>query len=250
MPDATEEPADHARTVAAGGPARHPRRTRARSRCSRCEPRSRWGVLTVGKDEHGRDRNIGLPLATTAACALLRFAAAARDRSRSSGASGPEDTKRAGRLSLLRSHVTRLQPCQEEGRTAFARCRGRQPIVPRGCKGPSRANSSASFPRQASHDRGRARFDRGSPAAGDRSASLQDDRGKHAAGQSALRPWEGPRTEGSLAAFLLSLLYTYVLTDGGAVMGRQMAIMSAVIAGLLVFFGGYARSMTLRGTLR
>jgi hypothetical protein len=54
----------------------------------------------------------------------------------------------------------------------------------------------------------------------------------------------------SLAAFLLSLLYTYVLTDGGAVMGRQMAIMSAVIAGLLVFFGGYARLMTVRGTLR
>jgi hypothetical protein len=54
----------------------------------------------------------------------------------------------------------------------------------------------------------------------------------------------------SLAAFLLSLLYTYVLTDGGAVMGRQMAIMSAVIAGLLVFFGGYARWMTVRGTLR
>jgi hypothetical protein len=54
----------------------------------------------------------------------------------------------------------------------------------------------------------------------------------------------------SLAAFLLSLLYTYVLTDGGAVMGRPMAIMSAVIAGLLAFFGWYARSMTLRGTLR
>jgi hypothetical protein len=54
----------------------------------------------------------------------------------------------------------------------------------------------------------------------------------------------------SLAAFLINLLYTYVLTDGGAVMGRPMAIMSAVIAGLLIFFGGYTRSMTLRGTLR
>jgi hypothetical protein len=54
----------------------------------------------------------------------------------------------------------------------------------------------------------------------------------------------------SLAAFLLSLLYTYVVTDGGAVMGRQMAITSAVIAALLVFFGGYARWMTARGTLR
>ena len=54
----------------------------------------------------------------------------------------------------------------------------------------------------------------------------------------------------SLAAFLVSLLYTYVLTNGGAVMGQQMAITSAVIAGLLVFFSGYSRFMTLRGVLR
>ncbi len=55
---------------------------------------------------------------------------------------------------------------------------------------------------------------------------------------------------GSLAAFLVSLFYTYVLTNGGAVMGQQMAITSAVIAGLLVFFSGYCRYMTLRGVLR
>jgi hypothetical protein len=54
----------------------------------------------------------------------------------------------------------------------------------------------------------------------------------------------------SLAAFVVSLLYTYVLTNGGAVMGRQMAITSAVIAGLLVFFSGYARSAALQGVLR
>ncbi len=54
----------------------------------------------------------------------------------------------------------------------------------------------------------------------------------------------------SLAAFVISLVYTYVLTDGGAVMGRQMAITSAVIAALLVFFSGYARFMTVRGVLR
>ena len=54
----------------------------------------------------------------------------------------------------------------------------------------------------------------------------------------------------SLAAFLISLLYTYVLTNGGAVMGQEMAIASAVIAGLLVFFSGYARTMTQRGVLR
>ena len=54
----------------------------------------------------------------------------------------------------------------------------------------------------------------------------------------------------SLAAFLVSLFYTYVLTNGGAVMGQQMAITSAVIAGLLVLFVGYSRSMAVRGVLR
>jgi hypothetical protein len=54
----------------------------------------------------------------------------------------------------------------------------------------------------------------------------------------------------SLVAFLISLLYTYVLTNGGAVMGRQMAITSAVIAVLLVLFAWYARSMAARGVLR
>jgi len=54
----------------------------------------------------------------------------------------------------------------------------------------------------------------------------------------------------SLAAFLVSLIYTYVLTNGGAVMGQQMAIASAVIAGLLVFFCWYTRFMAVRGVLR
>jgi hypothetical protein len=54
----------------------------------------------------------------------------------------------------------------------------------------------------------------------------------------------------SLAAFLISLLYTYVLTGGGAVMGQQMAIVSAVIAGLLVFFSWYAWLMSGRGLFR
>jgi hypothetical protein len=54
----------------------------------------------------------------------------------------------------------------------------------------------------------------------------------------------------SLAAFLISLLYTYVLTDGGAVMGQQMAITSAVILGLLVLFSWYSRFMAVRGVLR
>lgn len=54
----------------------------------------------------------------------------------------------------------------------------------------------------------------------------------------------------SLAAFLVSLFYTYVLTNGGVVMGQEMAITSAVIAGLLVFFSGYSRFMAVRGVLR
>lgn len=54
----------------------------------------------------------------------------------------------------------------------------------------------------------------------------------------------------SLAAFLVSLLYTYVLTDGGAVMGGNMAIVSAVIAVLLLFFTWYSHAMSKRGVLR
>lgn len=54
----------------------------------------------------------------------------------------------------------------------------------------------------------------------------------------------------SLGAFLVSLLYHYVLTSGGAMMGTQMAITSAAIAGLLVLFSAYARFMTQRSVLR
>jgi len=54
----------------------------------------------------------------------------------------------------------------------------------------------------------------------------------------------------SLAAFLVSLIYTYVLTNGGAIMGQQMAITSAVIAALLVFFSWYSRFMAVRGVIR
>lgn len=56
----------------------------------------------------------------------------------------------------------------------------------------------------------------------------------------------------SLAAFLISLLYTYVLTNGGAVMGGSMAmaIASAVITAELVFLTWYSRAMTTRGVLR
>jgi hypothetical protein len=54
----------------------------------------------------------------------------------------------------------------------------------------------------------------------------------------------------SLGAFLLSLVYTYLLTDGGEAMGGQMAMASAVITVLLLFFIFYSRSMASRGVLR
>ena len=54
----------------------------------------------------------------------------------------------------------------------------------------------------------------------------------------------------SLAAFLINLIYTYVLTDGGAIMGQQMAITSAVIVTLLLFFIWYSHAMGKRRVLR
>jgi len=53
----------------------------------------------------------------------------------------------------------------------------------------------------------------------------------------------------SLAAFLLSLVHTYILTGSGPIMGQQMAITSAVIAVLLAFFAFYARQMARAGRL-
>lgn len=54
----------------------------------------------------------------------------------------------------------------------------------------------------------------------------------------------------SLTAFLLSILYHYVLTDGGTLMGRQMVITDIVIATLLVGFIWYSARMAVRGVLR
>jgi hypothetical protein len=54
----------------------------------------------------------------------------------------------------------------------------------------------------------------------------------------------------SLAAFLISLIYTYVLTDGGEIMGGKMAITSVVITVLLLFFMWYSWLMTKRSVLR
>jgi hypothetical protein len=54
----------------------------------------------------------------------------------------------------------------------------------------------------------------------------------------------------SLAAFLVSLVYTYVLTNGGEILGARMAITSAVITALLLFFLWYSWTMKKRGVLR
>lgn len=54
----------------------------------------------------------------------------------------------------------------------------------------------------------------------------------------------------SLVAFVISLLHTYVLTDGGKVMGSQMAIASGVIFVVLALLTFYAWRMGKRGVLR
>ena len=64
------------------------------------------------------------------------------------------------------------------------------------------------------------------------------------------RKWAAPVFALSLAAFLVSLLHTYVLTHGGAVMGQQMTITSAVIAVLLLLFSIYAYWASKRLVLR
>lgn len=53
----------------------------------------------------------------------------------------------------------------------------------------------------------------------------------------------------SLAAFLISVFYTYVLSDGGSIMGPSMAITNIVITAVLLFLIWYARAMTKRGVL-
>ena len=46
----------------------------------------------------------------------------------------------------------------------------------------------------------------------------------------------GVKTDAPWHLWLVGLIYTYLLTDGGAIMGRSMAITSAVITALLLFF--------------
>jgi hypothetical protein len=63
------------------------------------------------------------------------------------------------------------------------------------------------------------------------------------------RKWALHVFVGSSAAFLMSLVYTYLLSNGGEVMADG-AIMSAVITAGCIFFIGYAWMMAKRGVLR
>ncbi len=54
----------------------------------------------------------------------------------------------------------------------------------------------------------------------------------------------------SLAAFLMSLVHSYVLSDGMSVMGPQVMVMNGVILAGCLFFPWYAQRMTKAGVLR
>lgn len=53
----------------------------------------------------------------------------------------------------------------------------------------------------------------------------------------------------SLAAFLVSLIYTYALSDGAAVMGDTAIMQLVVLVGCL-FFAWYSRAMARKGVLK
>ena len=63
------------------------------------------------------------------------------------------------------------------------------------------------------------------------------------------RKWALPVYGISFAAFLLSLVYTYALSDGARIMGDGW-VMSLVIAAGCIFFIWYAFAMRKRGLLR
>jgi hypothetical protein len=54
----------------------------------------------------------------------------------------------------------------------------------------------------------------------------------------------------SLAAFVVSLVYTYALSDGGQIQGQTGMIMSGLILISCLAFAWYAWTMTKRGVLR
>lgn len=54
----------------------------------------------------------------------------------------------------------------------------------------------------------------------------------------------------SLAAFVVNLIYTYLLSNGAEVTGQTMMLMNAAILAGCLFFTWYAWTMTKRGVLR
>ena len=54
----------------------------------------------------------------------------------------------------------------------------------------------------------------------------------------------------SIVGLVLSLIYTYLLSNGAELMGQQGMIMNAVVFAGCVFFIWYARLMAKRGVLR
>jgi hypothetical protein len=54
----------------------------------------------------------------------------------------------------------------------------------------------------------------------------------------------------SLAAFVVSLIYTYFLSDGGKIQGQTGVIMQCVILASCILFAWYAWAMAKRGVLR
>ena len=64
------------------------------------------------------------------------------------------------------------------------------------------------------------------------------------------RKWALYAFVASFAAFLLMVLYEYVLTSGGQLAGASGAVMTALIAAFCVFFIWYAWTAGKRGWLR
>lgn len=64
------------------------------------------------------------------------------------------------------------------------------------------------------------------------------------------RRWAFPVFAVSLAAFLISLVYSYALSDGSRIMGSMGTIMNVVITLVAIGEVLYARAMTRRGVLR
>jgi hypothetical protein len=66
----------------------------------------------------------------------------------------------------------------------------------------------------------------------------------------ARRRWAYPVFVASLAAYVMSLVYAYVLSNGSQVMPANTWVMQTVILAGCLFFVWYSRMMTKRGVLR